>query len=253
MKPPVAQFESVRKIYRRGLFRRRAVQALRGVSLTVPAGCVFGLLGPNRAGKTTLVKLLLSICRPTSGTVRRLDRPNSDRRTLARVGYLHESQAFPRYLTATGLLQYYGALSHIPSAELRTRIPALLDEVGLADRTCEPIAGFSKGMVQRLALAQSIVNDPDLLVLDEPTEGLDLSARQLLHEVLERRQRRGKTAILVSHSLADVERICDRLAVIRHGELAFNGTLDELTHDQTTDTSCPLEDALQPLYEMAGA
>jgi ABC-2 type transport system ATP-binding protein len=245
---PLVEFDRITKTYSTGLFGRRKVHALRGISLAIPAGSVFGLLGPNRAGKTTLVKILLSLCRATSGSVRRLGRPSAFRSTLAKVGYLHESQAFPRYLTARGLLEYYGALTGVPAAELRTRIPRLLERVGLADRTCEPISGFSKGMVQRLALAQALVNEPELLVLDEPTEGMDLMARHLLHDVIRRRQQQGRTAVLVSHSLADVEQLCDRVAVLRCGELMFNGTLNELAGDESTGH---IEEALEPLY--AGA
>lgn len=242
--PSVVQFERVGKVYRGGLMRRRAVRALEEVTLAVAAGGIFGLLGPNRAGKTTLVKILLSVCRPTGGTFRRFGYPSRDRSTLARIGYLHESQAFPRYLTATGLLEFYGALAEVPHADLLPRIPRLLELVGLADRAREPISNFSKGMVQRLALAQALVNEPDLLVLDEPTEGMDLTARELVHDVLQQRRREGKTAILVSHSLADVERLCDRVAVLRRGALAFEGSLDELART----ASGSLADALRALY-----
>lgn len=249
MKPSdVVQFERVSKVYRSGLLRRRVVHALRSVSFAVPAGSVFGLLGPNRAGKTTLVKILLSVARPTSGSIRRFGYPARDRLALAKIGYLHESQAFPRYLTASGLLDFYGALSFVRSNDRRQRIPRLLEQVGLADRAHEPIACFSKGMVQRLALAQALVNDPELLVLDEPTEGMDLVARRLLHDVIRQRQRQGKTALLVSHSLADVEQLCDRVAVLRFGELAFCGPLDKLTGDEAAENHGSLQAALEPLY-----
>jgi ABC-2 type transport system ATP-binding protein len=249
---PIVEFQNVSKVYRTGLLGRRAVWALRNVSLTVPQGAVFGLIGPNRAGKTTLVKTLLSICRPTAGTIRRLGRPWKDRDTLAEIGYLHESQSFPRYLTAATLLHYYGSLSLVPSTLLARRVPQLLAEVDLADRADEPIACFSKGMVQRLALAQALVNDPELLVLDEPTEGLDLLARKLLHEVIRRRRDRGKTAILVSHSMADVGRLCDQVALLRAGELAFAGHLRDLLDEDPADASAEtLHEALEPLY--AGA
>jgi ABC-2 type transport system ATP-binding protein len=241
------EFQRVVKSYPAGWLRRRAVHAVRDVSLSVPRGTVFGLLGPNRAGKTTLVKLLLSICRPTSGQVKRLGRPTSDRRTLARVGYLHDSQAFGGYLSAASLLEYYGALSLVPPAELRTRIPQLLEQVGLADRAREPIARFSKGMTQRLALAQALVNDPELLVLDEPTEGLDLPARQMLHEVVRSRRRRQRTVVLISHSLHDVEQLCDEVAVLRLGELAFRGPIAELATSQAAEPA-GLEQALEPFY-----
>lgn len=154
-------FDRVVKTYQTGLLGRGpGVEAVRGVTLAVPAGGVFGLLGPNRAGKTTLVKLLLSLAAPTAGTVTRLGRPLADRSTLARVGYMHENHAFPRYLTAVELLGFYGGLSGVPSAELDGRVERLLDRVGLGDRRAEPIARFSKGMVQRLGLAQALVTTP---------------------------------------------------------------------------------------------
>lgn len=250
--PNVVQFECVSKVYRGGFLNRRVVHALRGVSLSIPAGGIFGLLGPNRAGKTTLVKILLSICRPTSGTFRRFGYPGRDRSTLARIGYLHESQAFPRYLSAVGLLEFYGALADVTETELKKRIPRLLELVGLADRTHEPISNFSKGMVQRLALAQALLNEPELLVLDEPTEGMDLTARELIHDVLAQRRRDGKTAILVSHSLADVERLCDRIAVLRRGEVAFEGTLDELAKIGAATSDGSLQGALRAIYRATG-
>ena len=131
---------------------------MRGVSLAIEPGEVFALLGPNRAGKTTLVKILLGLCRLSGGSAFRLGRPIAERGTLARVGYMHENQAFPRYLTAATLLDFYGKMSWIPSAVLKSRVPALLERVGLADRAHEPISRFSKGMVQRLALAQALLS-----------------------------------------------------------------------------------------------
>src|SRR6476660_9718083 len=154
-----AEFRQVWKVYSCGLWPRRGIQALRGVTLSIPAGSTYGLVGPNRAGKTTLVKLLLCLAHPTRGYVERLGRPAGDRSTLARVGYVHDSQAFPTYLTARGLLNYYGALTGMPSAGLRTATCQRLEEVGLADRAGESIGGFSKGMLQRLALAQALIND----------------------------------------------------------------------------------------------
>src|SRR5438874_1015111 len=202
-----AEFQNVWKVFPCGLLGRRSIQALRGVSLAIPAGSIYGLVGPNRAGKTTLVKLLLSIAYPTRGVVKRLGAPVTDRTTLVQIGYVHDSQAFPSYLTARSLLEYYGALSGLKRSARCLAIAARLDEVGLSDRADEPIAAFSKGMLQRLALAQALLNDPELLVLDEPGEGMDLTARNLLHDVLRQRQREGCTAILVSHSLADIQRV----------------------------------------------
>jgi ABC-2 type transport system ATP-binding protein len=247
--PPVVEFTDVGKDYPTGLLGRSVLPAVQGVSFRIEPGEVFGLLGPNRAGKTTLVKILLTLCRATRGRVQRLGRPAEDRGTLTRVGYVHENQAFPRYLTATALLEYYGALALLPEPEVRSRVPALLEQVGLADRSREPIARFSKGMVQRLGLAQALVNDPELLVLDEPTEGLDLSGRQLLREVAAGQRRRGRTVLLISHVHTEVEQLCDRVAVLVNGRLAHVGPVAELTRDPAAGTPRPLEQALQALYE----
>jgi ABC-2 type transport system ATP-binding protein len=161
---------------------------------------------------------------------------------------MHENQAFPRYLTASGLLEYYGALTYVPRADLARRIPKLLERVGLADRSREPIARFSKGMVQRLALAQSVINEPDLLVLDEPSEGLDLHGRQLVREVARELRDAGKTVLLVSHVLAEVERLCDRIAVLVNGKLVHVGPTAELSRDPKTGSTRSFEQALRELY-----
>jgi ABC-2 type transport system ATP-binding protein len=244
-----AVFDQVGKTYRTGPFARAGVRAVGGVSLTVPTGRVFGLLCPNRAGKTTLVKLLLSLCRPTEGAITRLGEPIADRRTLGRVGYMHENHAFPRYLSATELLTFYGGLSGVPGGELAGRVEKLLEKVGLADRAREPIARFSKGMVQRLGLAQALVNDPDLLILDEPTEGLDLSGRKLLRAVAREFKAAGKTVLLVSHVLTEVEELCDEVAVLVAGKLAYQGKLADLLNDPATGKRRPIEAALQRVYE----
>jgi ABC-2 type transport system ATP-binding protein len=245
-----AVFDQVVKTYPTGLLGRgEGVHALRGVSLTVPSGEVFGLLGPNRAGKTTLVKLLLSLAAPTAGTITRLGEPLSDRRTLARIGYMHENHAFPRYLSAGELLAFYGGLSGLRSEQLPEKVEQLLTRVGLADRRSEPIARFSKGMVQRLGLAQALINDPDLLILDEPTEGLDLFGRQLLRQVVREFKAARKTVILVSHVLPEVEELCDTLTVLVAGKVVHMGALAELLRDPGTGGKRPLETALKPLYE----
>lgn len=243
----IATFDKVVKDYTTSLLGRGKLRAVDGVSLDLRPGEVFGLLGPNRAGKTTLVKLLLSLCRPTAGQLTRFGRPASDRSTLARVGYVHENHAFPRYLTATGLLEYYGALSLLPEPLVKERVPKLLEVVGLADRAREPISRFSKGMVQRLGVAQAMVNDPELLVLDEPSEGLDLVGRSMVRELASDLRRRGRTVLLVSHMLSEVEQICDRAAVVVAGKLAFVGKLADLRRGR------PLEEALAELYARGSA
>jgi ABC-2 type transport system ATP-binding protein len=242
-----AEFRNVSKTYRSGLLRRQEVPALRDVSLRIDRGEVFGLVGPNRAGKTTLVKVLLSLARPDGGEVERLGSPLHDRSTLARVGYVHENHAFPRYLSARGLLEFYGALSLVPYELVLDRVPKLLEQVGLADRDDEPIARFSKGMVQRLGMAQALVNDPELLVLDEPTEGLDLAGRQQLRSLVRDLRSRGRTVVLISHVVNEVDQLCDRVGVLAEGQLRFVGPVAELRR-RADGRSRSLEAALQELY-----
>lgn len=225
---------------------RWAVPAIRGVTFEVPTGSAFALLGPNRAGKTTLIKLLLSLTRPTSGTVTRLGRPARDRSTLARVGYMHENHAFPRYLSAREVLHFYGGLTGVPTSQLGGKATALLERVGLNDRDQEPISRYSKGMVQRLGLAQALMNDPDLLILDEPTEGLDLFGRQLLREVAADFKRAGKTVLLVTHVLREVEELCDEAAVLVAGNLAHRSPVAELK-------ASGLEAGLRAVYQKGAA
>jgi ABC-2 type transport system ATP-binding protein len=242
------EFQDVTKDYPLGLLGVRKRRAVSGVSFAVEPGQVFGILGPNRAGKTTLIKILLTLCRLTSGRALRLGRPVRDRATLARVGYVHENHAFPRYLTPASLLEYYGALSLVPYEDVRKRIPVLLERVGLADRADDALSTFSKGMLQRLGIAQALVNDPELLVLDEPNEGLDLLGRQLMTEIIRERRQRGYTVVLVSHVLPEVEHLCDRVAVIVGGKLAHVGTIASLTHPADGGPPRSLEEALQTLY-----
>ena len=242
------EFVDICRDYTLGLWPRRTLRAVDRVSLRIEPGEVFGLLGPNRAGKTTLVKMLLSLTRPTSGSIIRLGQPVADRRTLGRIGYMHENHAFPRYLSARELLSLYGALTLIPFEKLGPRVEELLARVGLADRAGDPVVGYSKGMVQRLGLAQSLLNDPELLVLDEPTEGLDLSGRMLLREVMAEQRRRGRTVLLVSHVLPEVENHCDRVAILRRGGLAFCGKVADLMRSNSGSPRS-LEQALLELYE----
>lgn len=245
--PPAVEFHDVVRDYTLSWLPRRTLRAVDRVSFSIEPGEVFGLLGPNRAGKTTLVKLLLSLSPPTSGRITRLGQPASDRRTLGRVGYMHENHAFPRYLNARELLWCYGAMTLIPYEKLGPRVEELLTMVGLADRASDQIWRFSKGMVQRLGLPQALLNEPDLLVLDEPTEGLDLAGRRLLRQVVAQLRQSGRTVLLVSHVLPEVEQLCDRLAVLKRGTLAFLGRTGELTTKNGHPR--PLEDALHELYE----
>jgi ABC-2 type transport system ATP-binding protein len=246
--PPAAEFLNVSKTYKTPILGRAVIQALRDVSFRIEPGEVFGLLGPNRAGKTTLVKILLSLCRPSGGTVTRFGRPLHDRTTLAQVGYVHEHQAFPRYLTAGALLEYYGALSFVPYEILRERVRSLLERFGLADRAAEPIGRFSKGMLQRLAMAQALVNDPQLLVLDEPTEGLDLDGRHLLRDVVRGVRDHKGSVLVISHVLGEVQHLCDRVGVLVNGGLVHAGPLAGLYKDPSKPSLRSLEESLLDLY-----
>jgi ABC-2 type transport system ATP-binding protein len=246
--PAVAEFEDIGKVYHTGLLGRGRRMAVEHVTFRIEPGEVFCLLGPNRAGKTTLVKILLSLCQPTTGRGTRFDRPLADRQTLARIGYMHENPAFPRYLTAPALLEYFGALSLLTEPVVKERVPKLLERVGLADRAEEPISRFSKGMIQRLGIAQALLNEPDLLVFDEPSEGLDLAGRQLVRDVVRTQKQQGKAVLFVSHVLNEVEQIGDRVGVLVAGKLAFLGTMADLLKDKQTGTPRNLDAALQPLY-----
>jgi ABC-2 type transport system ATP-binding protein len=238
-----AVFENVHKSYTTHPIRRTKIAAVRGVSFGIPRGTIFGLLGPNRAGKTTLVKMLLSLAKVSEGSIHRLGEPIASRQTLGRVGYMHENHAFPRYLSASDVLHFYGGLSGLRTEELPGKVDRLLERVGLADRRKDPISQYSKGMVQRLGLAQAIMNEPDLLILDEPTEGLDLMGRKLLREVVRETKKASKTVLLVSHVLPEVEELCEQAVVVVAGKLAFEGKLNELSKGGS------LEAALQSLYE----
>lgn len=249
----IAEFADVFKTYRTPLRPNRSVSALRDVSFAIEPGEVLALLGPNQAGKSTLLKVLLGLCHPSRGRIARLGRPASDQSTLARVGYMHENQAFPRYLTAAALLEFYGRLSGVSSTALRVRIPGLLERVGLADRASEPIARFSKGMVQRLALAQALVASPELLVLDEPLEGLDQSARQLLKEIVMQQRLAGHTVVIVSHALGEVAQVCDRLAVLVRGRLVCLESLASFLRDPDNGRERSFESAIEAVYRASGS
>ena len=250
MTTPIAEFKNISKTYRTPWRSGCSVPALRGVSFAVEPGEVFALLGPNRAGKTTLLKILLGLCKPSGGEATRLGRPISERDTLAKVGYMHENQAFPRYLTASQVLWDYGRFTWIPAPILRERVRSLLEMVGLADRAHEPISRFSKGMVQRLSLAQAMINEPKLLVLDEPMEGLDLGARGLIHEVVRNQREAGRSVLIVSHALSEVAEICDRVAVVVEGRIVHQGSLDSLLNDPLTGAKRTINQAISPLYSL---
>lgn len=211
-------------------FYGRAIHALRGVNVQVRKGEVFGLLGPNGAGKSTLVKIMMTVVKPDKVTGTILGRPIGHLKKKAVIGYLPEVTRFPRYLTARQVLDYYGKLAHVSVVDRKRTIPDLLERVGLSHRWHDQkCSKFSKGMLRRLGLAQALVNDPELVVLDEPTDGLDPIGRRDVRELLTELRSNGKTIFLNSHLLSEIEMVCDRVAILNQGLVARQGTLSELT------------------------
>ena len=230
MPDPAIETHDLAKTYIEGLLRRKRQPALKGVSLRVERGEIFGLLGGNGAGKTTFIKILLGIIRRTAGEAKLLGLPAGDRRGRRQVGYLPGKSARSpppdRPLTA---LEYYGHLSNVPSSVIRQRRGDLLEMVGLAARAKDPVRTYSKGMLQRLGLAQAMLHDPDLFILDEPTDGLDPLARSQVRGFLADLKKRGKTIFLNSHILQEVELICDRVAILDKGDLRRVANVAEIT------------------------
>lgn len=250
IRSPIAEFDGVGKHYGGGPETPRGGWAVRDINFKLWPGEIVGLLGPNRAGKTTAAKLLLSLCKATEGRIQRFGRPAAERSTLGRVGYVHENPAFPLDLTAEGLLHYYGAISGLSRASRKARISPLLERVRLQDRANEPIGRFSKGMIQRLGLAQALLNEPSLLVLDEPTEGLDIEGRLLVRDLLNEARGKGRSVLLITHALQDLEAVCERVIVVNEGRLAFEGALNDLTSDPLTRERerLPLARTVAPLF-----
>ena len=208
------------------------IAALRGVSLGVGRGEIFGLLGQNGAGKTTLVKILLGITAATTGQARLLEQPAGSPAVRRRVGYLPEDHHFPDYHTGTSLLDFYGALLDVPRTGRRRRIPEVLELVGLKGRMDYKVRTYSKGMKQRLGIAQAIFHDPEIIFLDEPTDGVDPVGRREIRAIMERLKGQGKTIFLNSHLLSEVELVCDRVAILQRGLVVREGTVASLTAQQ---------------------
>lgn len=226
---PAIDVVDLRKTYHEGWIRTKRQEALRGISLRVERGEIFGLLGGNGAGKTTFIKILLGIIRRTSGEAKLLGFPAGDMRGRQLVGYLPENLRVPRHMTGLVALEYYGNLSGLTTAEVRKRRGPLLEKVGLAARAKDPVRTYSKGMLQRLGLAQAMLHDPELFILDEPTDGLDPSARAQVRGFLADLKAQGKTIFLNSHILQEVELICDRVAILDRGNLRQVERVENIT------------------------
>lgn len=217
------------KSYLVGFWRKRAKQALRPLHLTIEEGEVFGFLGPNGAGKTTTLKLLMGLVFPTAGTARILGMEVDDPRVKAQIGFLPEQPYFYDYLTAQELLEYYGQLSGVLAKERSARVEQMLARVGLQDSARVQLRKFSKGMLQRVGLAQAILHNPKLVFLDEPMSGLDPMGRREVRDLIQQLRQEGKTVFFSTHILSDAEALCDRVAVIHQGELRGVGAVAELT------------------------
>jgi ABC-2 type transport system ATP-binding protein len=212
-----------------GLSKRyRNFMAVRDLNLAVPRGEVFGLLGPNGAGKTTTIMMLLGNIRPTAGRATLLGAPIGDVATRRRIGFLPEKFQFHDFLTAQEFLDFHGKLSGMSRGSRTRHIPVVLRRVGLADRARSKIREFSKGMQQRIGLAQAILHDPELVILDEPTSALDPIGRRDVRDIVLELRAQGKTVILNSHLLSEIEMTCDRVAIIKQGQVAAQGTINEL-------------------------
>jgi len=219
------EIEHLTKDFYAGFLRKRPIRALDGLSLRVEAGEIFGFLGPNGAGKTTTLKLLMNLIRPTAGSARILGQPVDSVSMRRNIGYLPENPYFYDHLTPEELLTYIGTLFGIRQPVLRKKILELLETVGLAEARKLQLRKFSKGMVQRVGIAQALINDPEVVFLDEPMSGLDPLGRREVRLVISSLRTRGATVFFSSHILPDVEALCDRVAIMNRGKLLELGAL----------------------------
>jgi ABC-2 type transport system ATP-binding protein len=223
------RLENLAKTYRTGWRQKVETVALRGLTLEVREGEIFGFLGPNGAGKSTTIHLLLNLIRPTAGAAFLFDRPANDAQIHQRLGYLPESVNLHDYYSGQELLEFYAALTRVPQEARAARVAAMLEIVKLTDAAHKRVSRYSKGMLQRIGLAQAMLHNPDLLILDEPTSNLDPVGRKEVRDVLIDLKKQGKTILICSHVLSEVESICDRVAILQQGELKRLGTLQELS------------------------
>lgn len=221
MSTPAIEIKSFTKAYRSG-FMRRKVHAVRNLDLTVERESIVAFVGPNGAGKTTTIHTLLGFLNPDQGSVFVLGQPAEDRATRGLIGYQSEIFHTYKFHTAWQALQFYGTLAGMPMPKLQKAIPELLVRLGLKEVMHRRVGTFSKGMTQRLGLAQALLHEPELLILDEPTSGLDPEGRKLVADIIIEERAKGRTIFLSSHILSDVERVCDRVFMIRKGELVYS-------------------------------
>jgi ABC-2 type transport system ATP-binding protein len=226
---PAIETFGLEKTYTVGFSRKRPRCALRPLNLAVEEGEVFGYLGPNGAGKTTTLKLLMGLVYPTAGSAKILGLPVNDPRVKAQIGFLPEQPYFYDYLTAREMLEYYAQLSGVEASSRRRRVEAVLNRVGLSDVGGVQLRKFSKGMLQRVGIAQAILHDPRIVFLDEPMSGLDPIGRREVRDLMEGLKQEGKTIFFSTHILSDAEALCDRVAILHKGELRSIGVIADLT------------------------
>jgi len=227
MSTPAVQIENISKTFPVPL-RRQRVQAVKNLSLIVEPGQVYGLLGPNGCGKSTTLKILLGLVTPNSGRALVFGKDSREYRSRRDVGFLPENPYFHKFLTAAELLSFHGKICGLSGKKLTARIDELIDLVGLRDARDRRVGGFSKGMLQRIGLAQALVHDPGLVVLDEPTAGVDPAGSHQIRDLILDLKKRGKTILLTSHLLEQVQEICDRVGIMARGEMIREGPLEDL-------------------------
>ncbi len=223
----IIETRNLTKVYR-DFWGRKKVHALKALDLEVRRGEIFGLLGPNGSGKTTTIKLILGLLFPTAGQALVFDRDASDVSKNERIGYLPEESYLYKFLNAEETLDFYGRLFDIPRAVRRQRVADLIEMVGLNWAKRRQLKEYSKGMTRRIGLAQALINDPELIVLDEPTSGLDPMGTREMKDLILKLREEGKTVLMCSHLLADVQDVCDRIAILYQGELKEMGRVDSL-------------------------
>lgn len=249
MSSPAIEVSNLRKRY------TPRITALDGISFTVQPGELFGLLGPNGAGKTTTVKILLGLTHATEGTARVDGLPVSDPESRRRVGYLPEGHKIPGYLTARQAMSIFGRMSGMETADIARRTDELLERVKLSQWRDIRVKKFSKGMTQRLGLACALIHDPKVLLLDEPTDGVDPVGRREIRDLLREEAKNGVAVLLNSHLLSEIEMTCDRVAVLRKGKTAAEGTVEELTRKtaQYKLVATPIDESLIAAFRQSGA
>jgi ABC-2 type transport system ATP-binding protein len=244
----VLEVEGLQKVFHIGFFRKR-VEAVNGTSFRVNRGEIFGLLGPNGAGKTTTIKAILRLIFPTEGEIRLFGRSADDREAARRVGYMPENPYIYQYLKPLEFLDLCGRLVGLSKSERQARSEEMIDKVGLRHAVDRPIGKFSKGMMQRIGLAQALLHDPELLVLDEPMSGLDPIGRKEVRDLLVEQRERGKTLLFTSHILSDVELLCDRIVIMQQGKITSEGQVHDLLETAGRRVEIRLSGASQALKD----